>query len=58
MLVDVAKVATQEWQEFNGRDLQILFNVSIQSAQAAAQIARSMGHVDVANEILEKAMHP
>lgn len=58
MLVDVCKVAQQEWQEFTGRDLEILFQVHMQAAQKAAEIARSMGHVDVANEILEKAMHP
>jgi hypothetical protein len=58
MLVDVMKVATTRWQEFGARDLEILFGVSIDAAKAAAEIAREMGHVDVANAILERALHP
>lgn len=56
MLTDVCKIAVSEWQEFTGRDLEILFKVSIDSAKAAAEIAKNMGHLDVANEILEKAL--
>lgn len=58
MLTDVVKVATQEWQEFTGRDLEILFKVSFETAKQAAEIAKQMGHIDVANEILERALHP
>lgn len=58
MLTDVMKVAVRNWQEFTGSDLEILFEVSFDTAKAAAEIAREMGHVDVANAILEKALHP
>jgi hypothetical protein len=58
MLVDIVRTAQNEWQTFTGRDLEILFKVHWQAAQQAAEIARSMGQVEVANEILEKAMHP
>jgi len=58
MLVDVTKIAATNWQEFNGRDLEILFTVSVDAAKAAAAIAAEMGHVDVANAILERALHP
>lgn len=56
MLVDIYKTATTHWQEFTGRDLKILRDVSVDSEKAAAEIARSMGHVDVANEILERSL--
>lgn len=58
MLIDICKLAKDEWQDFTARDLEILAAASLRSAAAAAEIARSMGHVDVANEILERAMHP
>jgi len=58
MLTDVIKIATQDWQEFTGRDLEVLFKVSFDTAKAAAEIAKDMGHVDVANAILERSLHP
>jgi len=58
MLIDVLKVAKDEWQTFTGRDLEIMAKVSIKSAQAASEIAKEMGYLDVANEILERALHP
>lgn len=58
MLVDVMKVAKDEWVTFEARDLNIMVSVSIKSAQAAAEIAKGMGHLDVANEIMERALNP
>ena len=58
MLVDVMKFAKDEWVTFTGRDLEIMNKVSIKSAQAAAEIAKGMGHLDVANEIMERALNP
>jgi HD-like signal output (HDOD) protein len=58
MLADVYRTAKDEWRDFTGRDLEVLFKVSFETAKAAANIAERMGHVDVANAILEKAMHP
>lgn len=58
MLVDVVKEAVNKWPDFTQSDLELLFNVSVKSAKAAAEIAKEMGHLDVANEIMEKALNP
>jgi len=58
MITDINQIAKDEWIDFTGRDLTILRKVSIKSAQAAADIAKQMGHLDVANEIMERALDP
>lgn len=58
MLINPTKHAAHHYSDFTDRDIQVIADAALRAAQVAASIARDMGRVDVANEILRRAMEP
>jgi len=56
MLINPHNLAQQHYIEHTAREIELIREASLQTAQVAAAIAMGMGRVDVANEILRRAM--